>query len=646
MDGGEITREDLKTELLGNWDEGVLQGVGKRCGVEIPEDLSKEEAVERLLDEAPIEKLLEQLLQWELTGGDTESDKDAEAAAIEAASMIEGDAPGAAAGDADEMPTGPDPDDPTLSRVEQDAADALSMLDVEIQSTIEGPDTELSTIQEPGSDSEKDAEPPVPATEGAEDAVGPEDVPREALEAELQANWAADEVRNLAGHFSIEVEGRGKDEIVTALLDEVSRTVLIQEMLAREGGGGAEEAAEVPSAVPVPVPVPVPSAVPEPEPAPEPAPEPRSEPGSKPAPEREKEPIAKPEPSYDDSNLLRELRSMRRETDYQDEEFDVEEDGGAGPLVKMGLAAAVIVGGVFFMTSGEPPRPKPRPTPSPTSPATKLAVDPSAATTGTVDPDGVAAGTATTDAADPTGSTTPAVTPAATPDATPVATPTAAPEGTPGATPAPATPGVTPTASAVAPSTNPSEAPPPSGVPAASASPEPSAPAGPPDAVSLQKQAVQALEGGDLGRAIFNGIRALERGGADWSAREELQKLVSKASFELGSRAFRQSETDKALVELRRAIEYHPDNGDAHFTLGRCYERLKEYGLAIESYSEAVRARPDDGRAYAYLAYAYRAKKMYSEAEHHAALAKKHGETLDPGFLFLLRYRPTPKPGR
>jgi tetratricopeptide (TPR) repeat protein len=94
---------------------------------------------------------------------------------------------------------------------------------------------------------------------------------------------------------------------------------------------------------------------------------------------------------------------------------------------------------------------------------------------------------------------------------------------------------------------------------------------------------------------------------------------------------------------MKNTLRYQPTHARAQFFLGRCFERLGQYDDAIAAYKKSLQNDPKNGRTHSYLAYVYRAQKKYQDAQREAQLAQKYGETLDPGFLFLLRYRPTPR---
>jgi tetratricopeptide (TPR) repeat protein len=140
--------------------------------------------------------------------------------------------------------------------------------------------------------------------------------------------------------------------------------------------------------------------------------------------------------------------------------------------------------------------------------------------------------------------------------------------------------------------------------------------------------------------------KALEQGGEDWPRRAEILERAGRGNFHLGEKAFLEGHTDRAISRLQTSLSQKP-KGQArvHFFLGRCYERLGAYPEAIAAYKAAIQEDETFGRAHYYLAYAYRVRKMYKQAEVEAKLAEKYGVKLDPGFRFLLRYRPTPAPG-
>lgn len=668
---GEITRDDLKQELLAHWDAKVLRDVGRTCGVEPDDSLSKEEVVEQILDRAPLETLLEELLRRELTSGSEDDDEPSQGGeddvlssameAAEAASLV-GDAPPEAA------PLEDDTGAPVAgaATVERDA-DEVSAVQDAAAAAIHQVEDEGTVVESP----------PAAALAMPADLPAEEEIPREALEAELSSNWATDEVRALCAHFQVATEGLGKEEQIRHLLDEVSRAAVVEELLKREQRVQAEATAEAAAPPPGPssevedaVRQAMVAAEAEPEPDPEPV--------------REASRPSRPPPrgdDYDDSSLLKELRSMRRETELEDEGFDEEEKRGLGGLGALALVAVALLA-VGLLNPSIRQRfvgvPTPPVTAEPPTPESTGAVVPS---TGTAAVTGVPVTDPSTAAATevptrPAASPTPEVTPAPPPTPTVVARPTpaatpaplvtspatASPPPTGAASPVPtppatqmATPKPTPTRPATVAATvaaSPTPSPPPA-TPTASATPPSTAVASvPPATVEPMDDVHQALDeaqlslaDGDLPRAIYLFSQVLARKQLSPQRQADVAREASGAAFDLGESAFLDGRTEAAMSRLREALEFQPSNAQAHFFMGRCYERIKAYPEAIAAYKKAIEAHETFGKAHAYLAYAYRAQKMYREAEQEAELAQRHGEVLDPGFLFLLRYRPTERAG-
>jgi GTP pyrophosphokinase len=89
------------------------------------------------------------------------------------------------------------------------------------------------------------------------------------------------------------------------------------------------------------------------------------------------------------------------------------------------------------------------------------------------------------------------------------------------------------------------------------------------------------------------------------SAREKIrkwfkmQKVMDKRAvdhYENGNRFIKQGDIEKALSELKHAIDIAPDFAEAHYSLGLCFYQLTRWQEALEEYRIALKIAPD--RAY------------------------------------------------
>ena len=61
---------------------------------------------------------------------------------------------------------------------------------------------------------------------------------------------------------------------------------------------------------------------------------------------------------------------------------------------------------------------------------------------------------------------------------------------------------------------------------------------------------------------------------------------------------FRNSEVDKAIDDLSKAIQLKPDSTDAYYNRGIAYFRNSEVDKAIDDLSKAIQLKPDSADAY------------------------------------------------
>ncbi|MGQ9631022.1 MAG: tetratricopeptide repeat protein [bacterium] len=89
--------------------------------------------------------------------------------------------------------------------------------------------------------------------------------------------------------------------------------------------------------------------------------------------------------------------------------------------------------------------------------------------------------------------------------------------------------------------------------------------------------------------------------------------IVSSTYNALGKIAFKKRDYNKALANYQRALQIHPENGDAHYNLGELYEKREEYEKAIREYKLAISINEYDIDSYIRLSNLYYTKRMYRE---------------------------------
>ncbi|HEY71936.1 MAG: hypothetical protein B6I35_05605 [Anaerolineaceae bacterium 4572_32.2] len=79
----------------------------------------------------------------------------------------------------------------------------------------------------------------------------------------------------------------------------------------------------------------------------------------------------------------------------------------------------------------------------------------------------------------------------------------------------------------------------------------------------------------------------------------------AKDHMDQGMEYIEQGQYEKAIAELKKAIELEPDNSDAHRNLGTVYGELNQWEEAAAAYEQAIELDPDFGEAYGDLVGAY-----------------------------------------
>jgi Tfp pilus assembly protein PilF len=99
---------------------------------------------------------------------------------------------------------------------------------------------------------------------------------------------------------------------------------------------------------------------------------------------------------------------------------------------------------------------------------------------------------------------------------------------------------------------------------------------------------------------------------------EELRNPVpgkAMKQYQRSLKATRKGDVQKAIQQLRKAIEIHPPFVEAHNSLGVKYMMLRDYSKAAEEFEEALRLRPDAVEPLCNLGIAYHGLQRYDEAE-------------------------------
>lgn len=666
MEEGEFTADDIRAELLENWKVNTLRDVARSLSIDLDEGQSKEEIVETILQKAPVESLLEELLTQEMQATEEDPPAEPEDSSEEAP-------PESVIYD-------------TLSQAVALADSEIAELRQQVADAVPAPEPSIAPpepAKEPPAASEESAVEEI--TSEVLDGLEPQEIPREMLEVELKENWSEVAVDELCDHFRLDAKGIGKQIQIRMLLDQVATLDLLKAMLDREGqrdkqealAGTTEESVtssdssgpRLSSQAGTGFSVPGDAAVEDPE-VPEgedaPAKESETEPESNSEGEKaagnwrdqfraeeqadEDPPKSSPGAGSQDDSLLKELRSIRRESEL-DELDDLENEGSGGklPWVALGLVALLVLVPKFL----NPKKPRKKGKKPPTAVASSV-------------PQTLASTSSVVLVSEP---------PSEPETATEPEPPEVVDEGSPGldpdpgqATPeAPPTPEASPSPEVDAPelptspssevSSDPSD-------PVDAETQDPALPTPPEDAgeqtaqaegdpeadpvdplAELLTQAEKSLDEGDSGRGIFLLGQALEKLSPERPEAKQVRARIAELSEEEGRESFRTGKTEAAVLNFQRALDHSPERlPQVHFQLGRCYERLRRYDEAARQYQDTIESDPKFAKAHAYLAYVFRAQGRFDAALRQARLAEEKGERLDPGFKILLRYRPENSP--
>lgn len=79
--------------------------------------------------------------------------------------------------------------------------------------------------------------------------------------------------------------------------------------------------------------------------------------------------------------------------------------------------------------------------------------------------------------------------------------------------------------------------------------------------------------------------------------KEGIGDVVARESYSVGYDAFRTEDYDTAIVNLSRAFEYNPKNGEALYNLGNAYNKKGDTDRAVEVYEQVIELFPDTEKA-------------------------------------------------
>ncbi len=81
------------------------------------------------------------------------------------------------------------------------------------------------------------------------------------------------------------------------------------------------------------------------------------------------------------------------------------------------------------------------------------------------------------------------------------------------------------------------------------------------------------------------------------AVKEGIGPVVAKESYNVGYDAFRTEDYDTAVINLSRAYEYNPKNGEALYNLGNAYNKKGETQKATEIYEQVIELFPNTEKA-------------------------------------------------
>jgi tetratricopeptide (TPR) repeat protein len=97
-----------------------------------------------------------------------------------------------------------------------------------------------------------------------------------------------------------------------------------------------------------------------------------------------------------------------------------------------------------------------------------------------------------------------------------------------------------------------------------------------------------------------------------WGCKSEMDK--AKKHYKLGVEYHKQELTDRAIEELKQALEIDPNYEEAHYELGLIYHEQDDYKNAFQELQQAVKLNPEHAEAHYRLGYVYQGLKGYTQA--------------------------------
>lgn len=79
--------------------------------------------------------------------------------------------------------------------------------------------------------------------------------------------------------------------------------------------------------------------------------------------------------------------------------------------------------------------------------------------------------------------------------------------------------------------------------------------------------------------------------------KEGIGDVVAKESYRVGYDAFRTEDYDTAVINLSRAFDYDPKNGEALYNLGNAYNKKGDTDKAVEAYEQVIELFPNTEKA-------------------------------------------------
>lgn len=105
------------------------------------------------------------------------------------------------------------------------------------------------------------------------------------------------------------------------------------------------------------------------------------------------------------------------------------------------------------------------------------------------------------------------------------------------------------------------------------------------DALELIDQEYLANEATESFRNLYNAVK------------EGIGPVVARESYNVGYDAFRTEDYDTAIINLSRAYDYNPKNGEALYNLGNAYNKKGETQKALDIYEQVIELFPNTEKA-------------------------------------------------